>query len=110
MRAMLTSLAGLMALHMDKKALVSYFQLMGSLFGDMDIRTTAVHGVLDFCVWECVFEFTVLKNDPGVPYNVGERGTIFNSSVIEWSGGKIVKESDYAVWGNQPGHDTSVGS
>ena len=93
-----------MALHMDKKALISYFQFMGSLFGDMDIRTTSIRGAVDFCVWECVFEFTVLKSDPGVPYKVGEKGKILNASVIEWANGKIVKESDYAVWGNQPGH------
>ena len=93
-----------MALHMDKNALVSYFQLMGTLFGNMDIRTTAVHGALDFCVWECVFEFTVLKDAPGVPYKIGQRGKIFNASVIQWADGKIIKESDYAIWGNQTSH------
>ncbi|KAH8880578.1 hypothetical protein GQ53DRAFT_890839 [Thozetella sp. PMI_491] len=96
---------GLMALHMDKKALTAYFQQLGSLFGSMDIKTTGVNGVGDFCVWECVFEFTVLEDNAGIPYEKGERGKLFSASVIHWnSDGKIVKESDYAVWGNQKGH------
>jgi hypothetical protein len=45
---------GLMALHMDKKGLIEYFKFMGAVFGDMDIQTQAVHGAIDFCVWECM--------------------------------------------------------
>lgn len=45
---------GLMALHMDKKGLIDYFKFMGAAFGDMDIQTQAVHGAIDFCVWECM--------------------------------------------------------
>lgn len=42
-----------MALHMDKAALADYFGLMGVVFNDIDVRTKAVHGAGDFCVWEC---------------------------------------------------------
>jgi hypothetical protein len=93
-----------MALHMDKPALTKYFALMGALFGDMSITTTGVHGAGDFCVWECAFEFTVLQDHPGVPYAKGQRGKLFSASVMHWKEGKVVRESDYAVWGTQKGH------
>lgn len=88
-----------MALHMDKKALTDAFKQMATLFGDMKLETTSVRGAVDFCVWECIFEFTLKEDMPGVPYQKGERCKLFSASTIEWNAeGKIVKERDYAVW------------
>ncbi|KAI0011815.1 hypothetical protein F4779DRAFT_615218 [Xylariaceae sp. FL0662B] len=95
---------GLMALHMDKKRLIEYFKFMGAVFGDIKLETKGVYGAHDFCVWECMFEFTVLQDVPAIPYKKGERGKLFCSSMIHWNkDGKIYKESDYAVWANSSG-------
>ncbi|KAI0124193.1 hypothetical protein BJ170DRAFT_638487 [Xylariales sp. AK1849] len=89
---------GLMALHMDKTALIAYFQFMGTAFGDMDIQTKGAHGARVFCVWECTFEFTVLRDIPAVPYERGARGKLFWASTTHWNKEeKIYREDDYAV-------------
>ncbi|KAH8896879.1 hypothetical protein GQ53DRAFT_743399 [Thozetella sp. PMI_491] len=90
---------GLMALHMDKQTLIPHFQKIATTFGEMEIKTTGIYGALDFCIWEFIFEFTILVDEPVIPYKKGERGKMFSASVIEWKDGKIVKERDYAVWG-----------
>lgn len=41
---------------MNKQQLIGYFGLLGSLFGDIDIKTTSINAGEGFRVWECTFE------------------------------------------------------
>ncbi|KAI0477394.1 hypothetical protein GGR56DRAFT_637117 [Xylariaceae sp. FL0804] len=70
---------GLMAMHMDKKALTDFVHQVGANFADMKIETTDVNSAGNFFVWESTHEFNLLQDIPGCPFNKGERAKLFNA-------------------------------
>lgn len=84
---------------MNKSALRQFFSGFSSACKDMKIKTRAIHGMHNFCVWETLTEFTVLEEIEAMPFKMGEKASLLCASLIWWNDeDQIVKEVDYAVW------------
>ena len=84
---------------MTKPQVRSLFESMGSICGDVNVRTVSVEGNERFCSWESESTFTVLQETPMLKFKKGQKARMLCSALIWWSEeGKIVRESNYGIW------------